>query len=382
MFQPKLIEKQAGLGFARAVGSKVHTKAGDATQAVKRRNMELFGQDKVDAEAAKKIREDGNGLIGDVSAWGAGFLTPKSWNVKEKILQPVDKVKKKMDDTSTNLAGKLVQNRKPDGAVQRLFSTPVNPVVGREQLQDGTFREISAPGRKTSLTAPIENTLKVTSPFLASAYVADKMYPAVGNEDQLEKQTFEMEWAEEKNGLEDELLTERLDKKAALDKIAALEEENERLASDVELLAQEKNAFWKKAEAEFEEKVAALKEKERIESTLFEKEANFKEFQLRTTAKERSKHAVKVAEELLEIGMIKQAEFNEKVDFLMECDDKTFKLHSSLSKHAESDEKGLETSAFFIDYRDKDEGSSPHRPGRGINRKGQTIGEAAKELNK
>lgn len=379
MFQPELINKEAAMGFARAIGSKVHTRANSGRTAANRANTEFFSADKVKEGVKQQRRNDGNGIIADPLIWTAGAVTPKRWNVKEKILGPIDTLKDKMEEVSTNAAGRIVQNRKPDGMAQRFFSVPETTVVGKKALPDGTFEDLATVGRRTSLTAPIENTMKVGGPLLGSMYVAEKLYPM---EDEQERQAFEQDFLEEKNGLETELLAERLDKKAALDKVAHLETKIEKLAYEIEGLEKEKDLFWKQASSEAEAKRSALKEKEDLEKQLLEKKAEHEELKLRTIAKERSGHAVKIAEAMLEDGLIKQAEFDEKVDFLMDCDSRTFNLHSSLLKQAETHEKGLESSAFFIDYRDKDEESSPHRSGRGLSKKGQTIGEAAKDLNK
>lgn len=380
MFQPKLIDKEAGFGFARAMGSKVNRTVADANRKINPDKVEFYGQDKVDDLVKEKNRQDGNGLFGDAGIWATNLVTPRSWNVKEKILNPIDKAKAKADHYSTAAAAKIVGNRKDDSVIGRMFSTPDNKVLGKETLRDGTEREIGAFQRKTSLGAPVENTLKVVTPTLASLYVADKMYPA--EEVNGEKRAFEAEWLEEKNGLEDELLTERLDKKAALSKVAQLEDELEKLASENAELEDEKNLFWKKAQHEASEKRTALQEKARIEKELLDKQAALEEYRLRTTAKARSVNAVKVAEEMLEAGMIKQAEYDKKVDFLMDCDDKTFNLHSSLTKLSKSNEKGLESSPYIIDYSNKDEESSPRRASPGKNKKGQTIGEAANDLKK
>lgn len=381
MFQPKLIEKEAGFGFAGAIGSKVHKTVREANRKINPENLHLDSQRQVNETVKGKIRSDGNGLMGDAGVWATNLLTPKSWNVKEKILTPLDKMKGKMDEVSTEAAGKITNLRPESKALGRLFSTPDNKVLGKETLSDGSVREIGAFQRKTSLTAPLENTAKVVTPFLGSMYVADKLYPAE-EVNETEKKAFESELLEEKNGLEDELLNERLDKQAVLSKVAALEDQLEKMASDIESLEHEKNMFWKKAENEAMEKSAAVKEKKRLENDLFEKQAAYEEYRLRTNAKARSGNAVKVAEEMLDSGLIKQAEFKEKVDFLMDCDDKTFNLHSSISKSAKTQEKRLETSPYIIDYRDKDEESSSPRARQGINKQGQTIGEAAKDLKK
>lgn len=381
MFQPDFLDKEAKFGLPGAITSKVHKTVTDSKRAADPDNVELFSQRKVNEGVQDRIRQDGNGLFGDMAIGATKFLTPKSWDVKEKILKPVDRFKGKVDEISTKAAGKIIGDKPDKSLTAKFFSTPDPVTLGRQQLPDGSYRAIQSGDRKASLTAPLQNTAKVTAPILGSMYVAEKMYPAE-EVDQAEKRAFEEELLEEKNGLEDELLTERLDKKAALDKVAHLEDELEKLSYELSEVEAEKNLFWKKAESESMEKQAALREKGRLEDELSKQASVHEEYRLRTNAKARSGNAVKLAEEMLENGLIKQAEYNEKVDFLMDCDDKTFNLHSSLIKTAKNEEKGLETSPYMIDYRSKDEESSSRRARPGVNKKGQTIGEAAKDLKK
>jgi hypothetical protein len=375
MFQPSFLNKQAAFGFANAIGKKVVRNLDEVSPA-KSNNVLFLSPGDAAKKVTEKRREDGNGLVGDVALGATGMLTPKSLALKEKVLKQVDKGKDFVNKWDTIAAGKVTKKMKDGSMGAKLMSVPEQRVVGSQMLRDGSELDITQTFRRASLLAPAQNTAKVVAPILGSMYVAEKMYPP---EEQL---AFEQYDSYEKNGLESELLTERLDKEAAFQKVAQLQEELEKMAAEVEASKHEKNMFWKEAETERLEKTAALKEKDVLERTLLEKTATYDEFRLRVTSRERSKNVIKVAENLLEAGLIKQAEFNNKVDFLMDCDNETFNLYSSMTKHAQSVEKGLESSPFFIDYRSKEEESSPQRPTRGLSKQGQTIGEAARDLQK
>lgn len=376
MFQPPLIDKEAKFGFKGTPGSTLFKSNDEARKAIDPKTVKMDDQATVDQSIKDEVRSHGNGFFGDIGIWGAGAVTPNKWGVKEKILSPLEKMRDKVDEVNTAAGAKIVGNKSQDSLTAKFMSTPNSKKVGTGKNEDGLEQELFANGRKTSLTAPLQNTAKVVTPTLGAFWVGEKLYPP---EEQVASNQ-DSDW--EKDGFQEELITERLDKQAALEKVAFLEDEIEKLASEKETLEFEKQAFARKAEEEFFEKRAALEEKVRVEKELLEKTAKFDEFKLRTIAKKRSEHAVKIADEMLERGMIKQAQHDEKIDFLMDCDDKTFNLHSSMVKLAETDEKRLETSPYFIDYRDKDEASSPTRARQGVSKTGQTIGEAARDLRK
>ena len=96
-------------------------------------------------------------------------------------------------------------------------------------------------------------------------------------------------------------------------------------------------------------------------------------------ARERSEHAVKMAEAMLAQGMIKQAEVDSKIDYLMDCDDETFKLHGFISKISNDQQLSLENSPYLMETINRIEIPSQQR---GISKKGQTMGEAALDLIK
>lgn len=339
----------------------------------------FYDADKIKDLNRQRVMDDGNGLFGDLGIGALGFIPRKGKQLNAYVKDKTVDFKNKMQELDFNTAVKMRQGLgiKDESMLGKFTSIKDTKQVGHAYEADGTRAMLDRTLRRPSLLAPPKHVATAATPILASMYVADKMYPM-----DEEQTASEYDDYQDKNGLEDELLTERLDKQAALDKVAHLEDKVEKLASHVEELTEEKNLFWKQAEAERVAKERVEMEKVAFEKEMFSKIAEYDEFKLRTNIRERSKNAVKVAEDLLEHGIIKQAGFKKKVDFLMDCDDETFNLHSSLSKRASDDEKGLASSAYIVDYSSKDDESSSLRPKRGLSIKGQTIGEAAKDLQK
>lgn len=377
MFTNNFLPKEAKFGLPKSITHGT-VKSMDALKEKVSPMAEFYDSKKIQDMARENIRNDGNGLVGDVGIGALGFLPRKGKDIKEAVVNKMTDFKQGVQriDQATSQKAKDAVKIKEGSLLDRFTSVKNRREVGINPLRGGTTETLEGVTNRSSWLAPVQNTAKVTAPFLGTMYVADKMYP------QEEQVANELNDYHDKNGFEDALLTERLDKKAALDKVAYLEDEIEKLASHVEELKEESNLLWKQAETERIEKERIVMEKTAFENEMMEKISSYDEFKARTNIRERSKSAVKVAEDLLEHGIIKQAEFDKKVDFLMECDDEAFNLHSSFSKRANNNEKGLETSPYFIDYSSKDDESSPLRPKRGLSSKGQTIGEAAKDLKK
>lgn len=376
MFQPPFLEKEAAklnfLNKSKNVFLNPKDVKLDATDTLSR----------LDDKAIKNIRNEemkdaGNGLFGDVALWGVGLF---SKDKKNQIINKLNDFKGKVVDFDERMTGKALEKMKakPGGLLHKSMSVK-KPTAVAETTRinpDGTTTTrnlYDIESRKPSSLALFQNTAKVSSPLLASAFVAEKMYP-------MEEQMANVEELEfEKQAIEEELMTERMDKVAALQKVSELEDRIDEFEGLLKVAEDEKRLFEKVAKKEYTEKVAMMKEKEKIASELSQKEKEFNELFLRMKSKERSGHAVKIAETLLEKGFIKQAEFDNKVDFLMDCDSETFNLYNMMSKGAGTEEKGLESSPFFIDYISREE--TPYAR-KGLSKRGQTIGEAALDLQK
>lgn len=377
MFDGNFLPKEARFGGAFKAVENIGRTKGPGVYKQPVGNAHRFFDEKELADLERqKIKEDGNGMFGDLAIGATRFL-PKGKEIYNKTIDKTVDFKRKaqeLDQVGSEKVKKALKV-KEGSMLDRFTSSKNRRTVGETTLSDGTKGALEEQTRRSSFLSPVKNTTAVATPFLASAYVADKLYPE-------EKEAAYQDLQYEKTGVENELFVERLDKKAALEKVAFLENRIEKLASQVEELEEEKNLFWKEAEMVRKEKREVEREKLAYEKELMDKTASYDEFKMRAHARERSKHAIKIAEDMLETGFIKQAEFDKKVDFLMDCDEETFNLHSTLNKKASDNQKGLETSAYFVHYSSKEDESRQSRPSRGLSARGQTIGEAAKDLTK
>jgi hypothetical protein len=161
-----------------------------------------------------------------------------------------------------------------------------------------------------------------------------------------------------------------------------LEESLVEAENRLEKFAMEKNAVERRLEETIREKELLGKKASMVEENLLEKVAEFEELRLRTIAKERSKVAVDLSEQLLEVGIIKQAHFNDTIDKLMECDESTIKMYENMVKDSKNHDESLESLAFLREYKINDKLASSSDGTNLLSKRGQTIGEAARDLNK
>lgn len=344
-------------------------KAGDS--------IRKLNKSEISDQMKQEAKDVGNGMFADMGFWGVGLFNKR---LKEKSLNKLTNFKQGITEKDQVLAQKVIDGvGVKDGGLLHKFLTIKKPLAVAEvknnpsKLVGGskerTLYDMDA--RVPSLLAPIQNTARASSPILASMYVGDKLYPA---EEKVASNVIE----NEKNGL-DELSIIQLDKTAALQKVAQLEEKLDETTEMLKTAMDEKYRYQKALEKEALEKKAAISKTAELEESLMKKTAEHEELFLRSRAQLRSKHVVKIAETMLEKGMIKQAEFDERVDYLMDCDDKVFNLYTLISKSANINEKSLETSAYIVETRDRAENPVSVK---GFSKRGQTIGEAASDLLK
>ncbi len=377
--------------------------------------VKFFTQEEFDAARKSQMMQDGTGgIVIDAPLGLLSLVTPKKWGLRDKIDNWIYDKKLKMEDIDTRIGAKASGDN-PNSIRGRIFSVPrgregKGDIIGTVVNEDGTISQITqgaTSDRRASIIGPVSNTVKVATPFLASAYLAEKflgpkppeapsqanpynqnttspsqtMYrTAQTSEDVLTKDYENLYTNSEKSDIMEETIWRELDKQASMNKIAMLEQELEKIAAFAEDLRQEKDLLSKIA---MEEKTA--REKVEKDYSLFKqnsllKQAESEEFRLRTVARERSKHAVKLAEQFLEKGLIKQASFDQQVDHFMSCDETTLNLYANLAKQASDEEQGLESLAYLSEYNIMDSKGTSERTGRGINKAGQTIGEAARYL--
>lgn len=354
--------------------------------------VRMYTDDEIAKMRKQEIIEEGtNGLITDTLVGATKMVLPQKY--KDKVDDGVAAFKSTIEKYDTKAATPIA-GKNPGGLWGKFMSVPAGKdgrgfVVGETlddngKVIDHIYRGSGGESRRPSLLAPVQNTTKVVSPFLGAAYVTEKLYGdgAKKPNQEMNKASEIISSDSEKHGiLEEDYLTLQMDKEASMLKTAQLEAELEKYASEVNELRGEKELLIKTASEERKAKEKFQTELHLANREFMDKKAEFEEFQLRTIARERSTSAIKLAESMLENGMIKQAEFDKQVDKLMDCDEETFNLYTSMSKRARNDEEGLESLAFMVDYRDNDINFTQQPLTPGFTKGGQSMGDAARELS-
>ena len=351
-------------------GTFVRTPGDSAINADK---LKVFTKEQVEDEAAAISKAQGTGGIVTDGALGlTKMIIPK---LKAPIERGVEKMKNTGEKWDTIAGGKLA-GKNPSSARGKTFSTKVSRQVGEHVNEDGTISKVMKEDRRPSLLGPITNTTKAVTPLLGVAYVGDKLYGS----DKTHTQT---PYEQEEQNAYDELELLEMEKNAHLLKVAQLEEEVEHMKQNLEAAEMEKNAMQKVLDETIREKDELEKTASRYKNEMMEKHADLEELRLRTIAQKRSKVAVDLAESLLESGLIKQAALNSMVDRLMVCDEELLSSYDSLVKQAKSSPYSVESILNFMDYKGNDKlAYSKHElAAHDLNKRGQSMGEAARELN-
>ena len=342
--------------------------------AINPEKLKIFTQKEVIDEAADISKRQGTGgLVTDGVLGLTKMIIPK---VKQPIERGVEKFKDTGEKWDTYLGGKLA-GKDPSTLRGKSFSTKVSRKVGEHKNPDGTISPVKKEDRRPSLLGPITNTSKAVTPLLGVAYVGEKMY---GEPDKSVTQT---PYEPEEHNAYDEREVMYLEKQAYMSKVAQLEEELENVRQTLESEQMEKSAIQRELIQTIEEKSELEKTASRYKNEMLEKQADLEEFRLRTIAQKRSKVAVDLADSLLETGLIKQAELSGMVDRLMVCEEDLLKSYDSLVKQAKSSDDSVESILNFMDYKGNDKlaHSTGELAARDLNRRGQSMGEAARELN-
>lgn len=343
----------------------------------------FFDTEEIAKRRRAEIDHEGTGsFLGDAILGGVGFVSP---GAKERAKDLLFNMKQKLESADTK-AGSVLAGNSPQTLRGKFFSVPLGNngrgvQIGEKLNDNGSTSPIfegSGTDRRPSLLAPVQNGLRVATPFLAASYMADKLYPqqqeqtAASVSDYMEKMS--------QPPAEPDEVAWRLDKQASIQKIAQLQDELEKVAAQLQNVTDENALLIKEASFEREEKQKVQRTLVETKQRMIEKTAEAEEFRLRTLARARSQSAVKLADEMLENGLIKQAQYDDTVDKLMDCDEESFNLYASMAKKSSTDEEGLESLAVLRDYSSNDMDSSLSRPARGLSKSGQTMGEAAREL--
>jgi hypothetical protein len=364
------------------------------------REVRMYGPEEIAEHHRKEMDARGSGSFPiDILSGITNKLTPKSWNTKQKTQDFLYNMKNKITDVDTK-AGGFMGGKNIHTLRGKLFSVPSGEKgqgfrVAEATNPDGTISPLHegvGTDRRPSVLAPIQNGMRVATPFLAATYVADKLYPnkeedvqhvAFGFSNYVEKMAQKnITKGKENDIVYDEGIAFSMEKQAMLQKTAELQMELEKTASLLKYAKEDIELLQKQAEFERKAKDRVTSDLRTSKSEFMVKKAEHEEFRLRAIARERSGHAVKLAENMLELGIIKQAQLDSQIDKLMECDEETFNLFSSTAKQAAKGNEGLESLAVLSHYNNNDLESTSARPALGLSKSGQTIGEAARDLNK
>lgn len=356
--------------------------------AINPENLHLFNPEEVNHEARNEAAKESSGSFLTDGILG---LTKK---VAPKTKEPINNAKASFKQGVENIdtkMGSLIAGKNPESLWGKLWSTPVQRHVGNEVDENGITSRVMKENRRPSFLAPVTNTLKVGTPLLAAAYVGEKLYPAGENPNanqQINVQNgmqapYENNLPKQANEIFDTNLFNEMDKIASIQKIAELEENLSKYASQLEEVGMEKTAIEKRLKETEEEKAYFEKRASEIQEDLMEKEAAFEELRLRTIAQKRSKVAVDLAEQMLSVGLIKQAELADMTDDLMECDESTIKRYNNMVKSASSQEESLESLAILGEYKGNEKLAASNRDlaKQGLSKNGQSIGDAVRDLN-
>lgn len=350
--------------------------------AVNPENLHLFGPEEVAAKAREEAAKESSGSF--LTDGLLGLTKKVAPATKETINNVKGGIKGSLERFDTSV-GSALAGKNPDSIRGKFWSAKVQHHVGDiANSNDKFLRE----GRRPSALAPMANTLKVGTPLLAAAYVGEKLYPANQNQQMTGQNSnqapYDNNFPKQAEEVFDPHLAGELDKVASMQKIAELEETISKYASQLEEIEMEKVAVEKRLKETEKEKDYFSKEANEAKSNLMEKEAEFEELRLRTIAQKRSKVAVDLAEQLLTVGFIKQAELSGMMDDLMECDESTIKRYHNLVKTAKTQEESLESLAILGEYKGNEKlaGTTKDLAAMGLSKSGQSIADAVRDLTK
>lgn len=345
----------------------------------------FFDNEEIARRRREEMDHDGTGsFMGDALLGGIGFVAP---NVKQRAKDLMFNMKQKIESADT-AAGKALAGDSPQSLRGKFFSVPMGRngqgvQIGEKLNENGSVSPImegAGADRRPSLFAPVQNGLRVATPLLAASYAAEKLFPQQPPPEEQKVAFTASDYMEKVSQPDEASVAWQLDKQASLQKIAMLEDELEKIAGQLQGVTEENRLLAKEASFEREAKQQVQQKLQVTKQEMLEKTAAAEEFRLRTLARERSKAAVDLADQLLEKGLIKQAQYDEHVDRFMDCDEESFNLYASMAKRSSEHQEGLESLSILGDYSSNDMDYSASRPAKGLSKSGQTIGEAARDL--
>lgn len=339
------------------------------------KKFKAFNADEMKANEFQNVK-DSAGIIQQMGL-GALRMVPGqgSKNVANKLSDNIAKAKLGLRKFDHEFTGK-VKNKlglKDGGSLDRFTSKTDNIKVGTQKGPTGLSEDVNVAKKRHSMGAPIKHTTGFVLPMLGYSYISDKFEESAENKAQQQMQQQMQQQYMPKNAY---TVVDNMEKQAAMSKIAELESELETSQGLLKFAAAEKNVLLNDNKSMMV-KVAAYEDTiNELQSEIEKKASDLNELQQRMFIRERTVNSVKLAETMLEHGIIKQAEFDDKVDYLVSCDNDTFAMHEKIAS-MNNGEKGLEKEAFMLEYRGK---PSSRSFDSNFSSTGQTIDEAARDL--
>lgn len=385
-FMKKTLSKV--FGVKKPKGGPSFNSREKAYSAPKNGETKIYDTKEMRDQAFKNMKENGFGFASlGTSALGMVPKVGKRW--KDNAENFLTKSKIGMQEFDSNVTGK-VKNAlgvKPGGMIDNFTSTVHKVPVGKQMGSDGKMQDMFVEKRVSSMKAPIDHTMKFALPMAGSAYMFDKLTEMQEGQDGMYEQ-YPIQQSDfpppyNPNQSFDERTASALEtgliKEATMEKISSLEHEVDSLKGLIKVAKYEREILYDDS-LRFQDASEYYKEAyEKAQNELEKVSSEFEEYKESLAKEARQEKVTKVAENLLERGIIKQAKFNEYLDVLSNCDAQTFEAFSKLA-FLDNDEKGLEKNLYMIDYIDKHSSTiNPNTLGA-MTKSGDTIADAVRDL--
>lgn len=371
----------------------------DAYKSADPSNVKFNNQKQMNKNHFEQQKKQGFGMLGDAALWGVGKVPKFGKGWKDAARENLTKFKINAKEMDANIAGKVKDSLgvKRGGAIDKFTSRKHKVQVGTEMrngVETPIFRDSD---RVDSLTAPFANTMKKATPLVGSFVIGDKAWDQgmkmMGVDDGIgAEQAPPPEYIQQQqlaqnpnynyaNGVEQLAyrMEEGLLKEAAISKIATLEDEVSKLNTIVKIAKHEREVLMNDS-LHYQDELDHYKEAyEKAKDELEKVSAKYQETVNGIEKEAKTKEVEKVAEKLLERGIIKQAELNEYRDFLEKSDESVLE---AFTKVANSAVNGELANLFDIEKSAKELPLPSSETIGKISSTGQTMAEAVSDLLK
>lgn len=371
----------------------------DAYKSADPSNVKFNNQKQMNKNHFEQQKKQGFGMLGNAALWGVGKVPKFGKGWKDVARENLTKFKINAKEMDANIAGKVKDSLgvKRGGAIDKFTSRKHKVQVGTEMrngVETPIFRDSD---RVDSLTAPFANTMKKATPLVGSFVIGDKAWDQgmkmMGADDGTgTEQTPPPEYIQQQqfaqnpnynyaNGAEQLAyrMEEGLLKEAAISKIATLEDEVSKLNTIVKIAKHEREVLMNDS-LHYQDELDHYKEAyEKATDELEKVSMKYQETVNDIEKEAKRKEVEKVAEKLLERGIIKQAELNEYRDFLEKSDEFVLEAFTKVANSAVNGELG---NLFDIEKSAKELPLPSSETIGKISSTGQTMAEAVSDLLK